>query len=174
MLLKNLEETKAVKESDSDELVERYGRANLADIMSTGYPERARVLEAWVTAGQEDPEGGLIKLRTSDGKELVTTRYDKRTGKPIVIGPNGRKVPRKLAIELWYDYGPEGRYRGIDQATGYSRSAWVAFKNRNPEQAALIVAALGHEPRFIENHIVHDTSDWEKQEQEGSAGDGTA
>lgn len=85
----------------------------LQDIMEYPYPERQFMLEDWLEASGDDPSG-TVKIGTPDGKPM----HFMYKGKVFNVPPAGKRVSRKLALELIIKYGKDGHYYGRDQRTG--------------------------------------------------------
>jgi hypothetical protein len=122
----------------------QVGSLRLDDILfRTEEPERTQLLRAWV--GADHLGDGRVRIAPASGKPF-TIRYQ---GREWTFGPEGRRVPRAVAIDLLLNFGEQGLYRGRDQATGFTRLQWTTLK---PE-----VRALYDESQivFLEDYLTH-------------------
>lgn len=120
------------------------GDRKLDDILfHTEEPERTQLLRAWLDA--DHLGDGRVRIAPASGKPLVI-RYQ---GREWTFGPEGRRVPRRVAIDLLLSFGERGLYRGRDQATGFTRLQWTTLK---PE-----IRALYDESKisFLDDYLTH-------------------
>ena len=116
----------------------------LDDILfRTEEPERTQLLRAWVDA--DHLGDGRVRIAPASGKPMVV-RYQ---GREWTFGPEGRRVPRSVAIDLLYNFGERGLYRGRDQATGFTRLQWTTLK---PEIRALYDES---QISFLDDYLTH-------------------
>jgi len=120
------------------------GKLRLDDILfRTEEPERTRLLRLWVEA--DHLGDGRVLLKPASGKTLVV-RFK---GQELVFNPNGRRVPRQMAIYLLLNFGENGIYRGRDQATGLTRNQWLLLsedEKKRFDQSKLF---------FLDDYLTH-------------------
>lgn len=120
------------------------GRMRLDDILfHMEEPERTRYLRLWVDADHFGD--GRVLIKPASGKPMVVRLH----GQEFAFTAQGRRLPRRLAIELLLNFGEQGLYRGRDQATGFTRLQWTTLK---PEVKAL------YDPEklyFLEDYLTH-------------------
>lgn len=114
--------------------IERAGKMMLQDILVMSEPERTHYLKAWIDYGQYDENGGQVKLRTPDRKNMRVPHGGR--GKYMTFPYQGKEVSRMVALQLLREFGENGFYHGIDMATGMSEDAWTALQHTSPEVAA--------------------------------------
>ncbi|MCX2725996.1 hypothetical protein OO015_00545 [Thermomicrobium sp. 4228-Ro] len=122
----------------------KVGNLRLDDILfRTEEPVRTQLLRAWVDA--DHLGDGRVRVAPASGKPL-TIRWQ---GREWIFGPEGRRIPRRVAIDLLLNFGEQGLYRGRDQATGFTRLQWTTLK---PE-----VRALYDESQivFFDDYLTH-------------------
>jgi hypothetical protein len=122
----------------------RVASLRLDDILfRSEEPERTQLLRAWVDA--DHLGDGRVRIAPASGKPLVI-RYQ---GREWTFGPEGRRVPRRVAIDLLLNFGEQGLYRGRDQATGFTRLQWTTLK---PEVRALYDES---QIAFLDDYLTH-------------------
>ena len=133
------------------------GRVRLDDILfHTGEPERTWLLRAWVDA--DHLGDGRVLIKPASGKPMVVRLH----GQEWAFTAQGRRVPRKLAIDFLLNFGEQGLYRGRDQATGFTRLQWATLK---PEIKAL------YDPEklyFLEDYLTHVVDEGGTEEEKPS------
>ncbi|MCC6629668.1 MAG: hypothetical protein IT340_20000 [Chloroflexi bacterium] len=134
-------------------LRELVRHAALADILALDGIDQYHALSAWLDLGRTS-NGALVKVVTSDGKPLATAEVE--DGQRVVVGPQGKRVTRELAVRLLLGHGQHGTYTGRDIATGYSRLKWAQFKQRYPAEAAAMEETLPAKMNFCENWLRHE------------------
>jgi len=108
-----------------------------------GEPEKTMRLREFL---EEDHEGdGKVLLKPASGKPF-SVRWQ---GKQLDFAAQGRRVPRRLAIDLLLAFGEQGLYRWRDQATGFTRVEWT---NLAPEMRRLYDES---QLRFLEDYLTH-------------------
>ncbi len=106
-------------------------------------PEKTKQLREWL---EQDHEGdGRVLLKTASGKPMVV-RY---RGQVLDFNAQGRRVPRRIAIDLLILFGERGIYRGRDQATGFTREAWARLSD---EEKRLYDEK---QIRFLDDYLTH-------------------
>lgn len=123
----------------------------LDDILELPEPEQTRAIRAWIEEGDQtidDPYGGKVLIKTVDDKP-VTIRH---RGQEYKFTPAGKRLPRRVALDLLLAFGKNGYMRGRDQATGMTRAEWVALR---PSEREIYQAAGIKEPQFIETYLTH-------------------
>jgi hypothetical protein len=135
----------------------------LDDILfRTEEPERTQLLRAWVDA--DHLGDGRVRIAPASGRPLVL-RYQ---GREWTFGPEGRRVPRQVAIDLLWNFGERGLYRGRDQATGFTRLQWTTLK---PEIRALYDES---QIRFLDDYLTHIVEEVETAEAQPEKGKKTS
>jgi len=115
----------------------------LDHILRLPEPERTHRLREWI---EEEHEGdGRVLIRSASGKPM-TVRY---RGQVLDFNQQGRRVPRRVAIDLLLLFGENGLHRGRDQATGFTPEQWV---NLRPEYKRLFDEK---QIRFLEDYLTH-------------------
>lgn len=134
------------------------GKMRLDDILfHMEEPERTWYLRQWVDADHFGD--GRVLIKPASGKPMVVRLH----GQEIAFTAQGRRVPRKLAIDLLLNFGEQGLYRGRDQATGFTRLQWTTLK---PEVKAL------YDPEklyFLEDYLTHAVDHEESLEEDVKA-----
>ena len=122
------------------------GKMRLDDILfHMEEPDRTQYLRLWVDADHFGD--GRVLIKPASGKPMVVRLH----GQEITFTAQGRRVPRKLAIDLLLNFGEQGLYRGRDQATGFTRLQWTTLKPEvkalyNPEKLYFLEDYLTHVP----------------------------
>jgi hypothetical protein len=134
----------------------------LDDILEMQQPDQRDRLTEWVEEGLLDEKnGGKVLLVPSDGRPM-TISYD---GRPFNFNASGRRVPRRVAIEMLRCFGKNGINQGRDVSSGFTRAEWVRLKPQDRE----MYSALGIEnPSFVSQYLTHvpDTERVEDNEEE--------
>lgn len=120
------------------------GSMRLDDILfHTEEPERTQLLRAWVDA--DHLGDGRVLIKPASGKPMTVRLH----GQEWLFTAQGRRVPRRLAIDFLLNFGERGIYRGRDQATGLTRLEWATMK---PELKALYDET---KLQFLEDYLTH-------------------
>lgn len=153
-----------MKLPSQDKLIETYAGQRLDDVLSIQDPVlREAAVDAWVVGGSSAMDDSRVKLVTSDRKKMQTHLTLGNDKKKLTFDSNGRRVSRRVAVELLEKFGEGGIFRGVDPYSMYSPMTWAAFKVGNPPiSEALVIAqkAIGNwpegVPNFLLNYLTHE------------------
>ncbi len=159
-----------MKLPSKEQLIDTYATWRLDDVLAIqDWALREAAIEAWIVGPGSEMDDNRVLIVTNDRKPLRTHITLGRDGKKVVFDSNGRRLPRRIAVEFMEKFGEGGIFRGIDVYSGYSPMSWEAFKYANPGiSKALQVSqvAMGNwpkpakkddevEPPFILNYLTH-------------------
>ena len=121
----------------------------LDDILELGEPMRTNALKQWIYEGDHDyVHDGRVLIKTADGS-TITFPFN---GKPFVVPPQGRRVSRRVAVELLRMLGKNGYLRNRDIQSGFTRGQWARLKKEDKEY----YKARGIEKlEFITTYLTH-------------------
>ena len=153
-----------MKLPSQDRLIAEYAEQRLDDVLALQDPVlREAAIEAWTVGAGSAMDDSRVKIVTSDKKKMQTHLTIGNEKKKLAFDSNGRRVSRRMAVELLEKFGAAGIFRGVDPYSMYTPMTWAAFKVGNPPIAeALTIAqkALGNwpdaTPTFLLNYLTHE------------------
>jgi hypothetical protein len=143
--------------------IARWGDYRIDDIVKIENPfVMAMAVQSWLAAREERDEN-TVKLKLVDSDEQRVTFDYVLAGKRFTIDKtNGRNVRPKVALDLIRMYGPHGKYRGRDQASGFDEMGWVSWQATDEIRSrayAKVMQRQKHwetgEPNFINCYLTH-------------------
>lgn len=127
-------------------------KETLQDIMALREPERTVRLQAWVEEfDEEDGDTVLLKPVKGSGMQVMVK------GKKMSFPPRGQRVGRRRAIPLMRDYGPNGKYVGVDRKTGMTASVLQGMSREDKQKWG------DAEFDFDDNYLIHVPSGAEEE-----------
>lgn len=114
---------------------------------------RTAALQEFIDDADND---GNVLLKTNNKKTLIANL----DGREYTFPPKGKRVNRRAAINLLLDYGRNGKYFGVDQATGMRRSQWLMMSEKQREP----YRHMEPEFKFIDSYLTHAVDTFEDDE----------
>lgn len=116
----------------------------LQDIMALKEPARSTRIREWVEEfSVEEGDAVLLKPVKGSGMQVMVA------GKKMAFPPSGQRVGRRRAIALLRDYGPNGKYVGVDRKTGMTPAVLQAMSPDDKKKWE------GAEFDFNDNYLIH-------------------
>lgn len=126
----------------------------LQDILEMKEPYRTERIHEWVDEfSLEDGDTVLLKPAQGSGMKVMVN------GKSMNFPPRGQKVGRRRALALMRDYGPKGKYIGMDRTTGMTKAQFATMKPEDKERWK------DYEFDFNENYLIHVPSEQDEVEE---------
>lgn len=124
---------------------------SLDDILQRGEPARYQLLQAFLDDADND---GNVLIRSNNGKPMRVGQ----NGREILFPPKGRRVARNAATVLIADYGLNGKYFGMDVATGITENGWKGMSKKQRDVYSEIEADFNFVKQYL-THIVDGPDD---------------
>lgn len=117
--------------------------ASLDEILALPEPLRMEALTEFIEDNNMD---GEVLLKTNDGKPMTVVLHN---GRKVNISNRGKRVGRRLAVDMLLLFGRYGQYYQKDLATGITVGGWAAMPPKMRERYA------DFDLKFIEQYLYH-------------------